>query len=250
MKKLLCLLTAIAVLFTCSISAFATGSGTDDVQSASSDESAEIEALRDESVQIPLEDENGNSVMRVVGEDGLVTVRYYVDEVVTSATRSFSNETFEGHVGTTIDIVYDPAASVTPYADDVSQYKEGWDDTGAVKFYTRVYYTQTYGAGTIRYLDITKVTGGYTRQDNGFSIESQVLTIEQTGYTSSGAHSGTQSVSQSMGSSSSYTRVVPTSWVAVSSVNGKVGATMYYSVRRVSTGSTWGGQLNNYPVNS
>ena len=119
-----------------------------------------------------------------------------------------------------------------------SNYKYQWDNSGGVKIYSTIYYTDH--GDTI---SLDRVTGGYDKADRSLTIVSQALTMGAT----DPAHTQNQTKYPS-GSSWSYN--APSSWVAVDNIQGFVqymGA--YYRVDIKRSGSPWRVELINNLLN-
>ena len=239
MKKTISLILAIILCMALTVPSFAVNVN----QAYSADAALRADAIttidqvKKAAVQVPLIDENGNSVYKLVDEQaGIVTERYVLEEVVDKKVSLMSSEVVEEKATTVFEHVYSARASD-------SNTRTGYDNSGGILFRTTVSYTSEYYNGRT-YYDMRQIDGGYTRYDTTINVVSQRLDYGQNGFIKSGG-TITQAKNNVSISSSNLTVVPPSSWVEVSPEGGlKVGCVLTHQCNRNQT--PWTGELLNH----
>ncbi|MGG4263740.1 hypothetical protein [Peribacillus simplex] len=109
-----------------------------------------------------------------------------------------------------------------------------WDSSKGVKAYSTVYYNIS-TQDTVPFHDMTKVTGGWTRDDSSIALSGRKVELGQ-----SGGSKGCGAVSQSKSYSptgNTYSYTPPSSWCPVSTKVGSIGTNSTVTLKR--GGSTW-----------
>ncbi|GLB62104.1 hypothetical protein [Cytobacillus sp. NCCP-133] len=96
-----------------------------------------------------------------------------------------------------------------------TDYGEKWDSSISVKAYSTNYYNRSSADGANSCIDLSSVTGGWTRSDSSVSIGTKTVNYGQTGTRCDYIGSVTQKSGNKYPSSNSYSYAVLSSWVPV-----------------------------------
>jgi len=147
--------------------------------------------------------------------DAYYTTTTFVDDIPASEEEASSGE-------------------VSASATSTSRKASKWDSSGGVKAYSTVYYSVTY-KDSVPYQDLSKVTGGWSVSDSSISLSNRKVDLGQSGGSLCGGVTQKKSFTPS-GNTFSYP--APSSWCAVSSQVGSIGANTSVTLKRGSS-STW-----------
>ena len=127
--------------------------------------------------------------------------------------------------------------------EDAYKYKSATDSSGTVKIYTRIFYTVTNSGGHY-YLDLTKVTGGFSGSGsganlgNGVFVTSQSCTARQKGIDINGQNRNYSTTKTFDKTKRSWSFTVPASWAPIEDLSSFVTQASY-TVKLKRTNSNW-----------
>lgn len=175
--------------------------------------------------------------------DNSVTLRN--TEVLNTKTRSINSST--NHVANVLTLVATDDSTreelLANSTNDAAKYKSATDSSGTVKIYTRIFYTVTNSGGHY-YLDLTKVTGGFSGSGsganlgNGVYVTSQSCTARQKGIDINGKNRNYSKTKDFDKTKRSWSFTVPSSWAPIEDLSSFVTQASY-TVKLKRTNSNW-----------